>query len=105
VVPLGEATVNATRAAGLNTLILGLRPESFFAADIDDGLKLEVMLYEELGADAYVYGRLAGDSAGDKHFVVRYDGRVTPSIGDVVRFGVRAGEDHVFHPDTGTRIG
>jgi multiple sugar transport system ATP-binding protein len=105
VVPLEEATLEATRAAGLSSLILGLRPESLFTDAAGDGLKLEVMLYEELGADAYAYGRLAGDSAGDKHFVVRHDGRVAPSIGDVIRFGIRPGEEHVFDPDTGSRVG
>jgi multiple sugar transport system ATP-binding protein len=104
VVPLAQATVDAANAAGLKKVILGLRPESFTADSDGGGLKLEVLLVEELGADTYVYGRLAGDAPTDRHFVVRYDGRSLPSIGQSVTLNVRAEAEHIFDPLTGRRV-
>jgi multiple sugar transport system ATP-binding protein len=106
VLPLQQSVSDAARAAGLSEILLGVRPESFTAShDSSGGLKIEVKLVEELGADAYVYGELAGDGDGDKHFVVRFDGRVPPRIGDVLSIDARENEEHAFHPDTGTRLG
>jgi multiple sugar transport system ATP-binding protein len=105
-VPVAPPIVQAARSAGLDTITLGIRPESFHvAADQPGGLKLEVRLVEELGADAYVYGTLAGDTPDAKPLIVRFDGRVSPRIGDVVGVDLRSGEDHAFHPETGERLG
>jgi multiple sugar transport system ATP-binding protein len=60
IVPLRADVAAAARAAGLKELILGIRPESFDAAQNGNGLRLKVTLVEELGADAYVYGTLTG---------------------------------------------
>jgi multiple sugar transport system ATP-binding protein len=83
VIPLQKPVLDAANAAGLSEITLGIRPESFSArasgdADAAHGLEIEVKLVEELGADAYVYGMLAGDSPDDKHS---------------------------FHPETGERLG
>jgi multiple sugar transport system ATP-binding protein len=69
------------------------------------GLRVNVKLVEELGADAYVYGELEGVSGEARDYVVRFDGRVPPRIGDTVGLEVRANEAHVFNPDTGERLG
>jgi multiple sugar transport system ATP-binding protein len=84
---------------------VGLRPESFAVAPNGGGLKLEVKLVEELGADAYVYGLLPGDQPDERHFIVRFDGRVPPRIGDVLALDVREAEEHAFCPDSGERLG
>jgi multiple sugar transport system ATP-binding protein len=113
VLPISPNSLSTAQAAGLSTVTLGIRPESFTAGDpgssglekASEGLKVEVKLVEELGADAYVYGTLPGDPDGSKHFVVRFDGRVPPRIGDVLSINVRTNEEHVFHPETGTRLG
>ncbi len=110
VLPLQSSVVAAVQAAGLDEIVLGVRPESFQASGHDDdatasGLKIEVKLVEELGADAYVYGSIAGQGPEDKNYVVRFDGRVPPRIGDVVSVDVRTGEEHAFHPETGERLG
>jgi multiple sugar transport system ATP-binding protein len=106
VVPLPAGPESAARAAGLGTITLGIRPESMVVTAPDAGqLRLEVTLVEELGADSYVYGTLPSDTADQKQFVVRFDGRVPPSIGDVLGLSVRAGEEHVFDPGTGSRLG
>jgi multiple sugar transport system ATP-binding protein len=109
---LGDTTVSLTpdvladaARAGLSAVTVGLRPESLSLTS-GEGLTLTVNLVEELGADAFVYGSLPGDnSLVDKHFVVRFDGRVPPRIGDVIRVTARAGESHAFHPETGERLG
>ena len=104
--PLSSAVLDAAKAANLDEVTLGIRPESFRASgDVDGGLKLEVQLVEELGADAYVYGTLPGDAADAKPFIVRFDGRVPPRIGDTVSVDARSGEDHAFDPTTGERLG
>jgi multiple sugar transport system ATP-binding protein len=105
VLPLKQSVSDAAHAAGVDTITLGVRPESFAVAPDGGGLKIEVRLVEELGADAYVYGSLPGDDVADKHFVVRFDGRVPPRIGDVLGLDVRVGEEHAFHSTTGERLG
>ena len=111
---LQEIETQRANKAGLKQINLGVRPESFHAegkASPDGetydatGLKIEVKLVEELGADAYVYGELPGDSADSKPFVVRFDGRIPPRIGEVLTIDVRTGEEHAFHPETGERLG
>ena len=108
--PIQDAAFQAAKSAGLDEITLGVRPESFTAYDANaantaEGLKIEVKLVEELGADAYVYGDLVGDDAGSKHYVVRFDGRVPPHIGETISVNVRTAEEHVFHPETGERLG
>ena len=85
---------------------IGLRPESFSVTGGGAVVSLSAVLVEELGADAYVYCTLPGDDAlADKHLVVRFDGRVPPSIGDSLKMQVHEQEAHVFHPETGQRLG
>jgi multiple sugar transport system ATP-binding protein len=108
VLPISQETANAAKSAGLLKVLLGVRPESFVAHDASagaDGLKVEVKLVEELGADAYVYGSIDGDEENEKPFVVRFDGRVPPKIGDTIALSAVAAEEHVFDPDTGARLG
>jgi len=95
------------KKANLSKVLLGVRPESFHVgANPDSGLELKVNLVEELGADAYVYGELTGDpEVYEKQYIVRFDGRVPPRINDVIHVEVRQGEEHVFNPDTGARLG
>jgi multiple sugar transport system ATP-binding protein len=112
VLPLQASVVQAAKAAGLSEITLGVRPESFTTASASGlekggagGLKIEVKLVEELGADAFVYGTLPGDAPDTKNFTVRFDGRIPPRIGETVEISVRAEEEHAFHPQTGERLG
>jgi multiple sugar transport system ATP-binding protein len=110
-IPLEAGVMAAAKSAGLNQVNLGIRPESFHVGQGDDlstgsgGLRVNVKLVEELGADAYVYGEIEGDSTDTRDYVVRFDGRVPPRIGDTLDLDVRANEAHVFHPETGERLG
>ena len=96
----------AARAAGLDEVTVGLRPESarLAPADTPNALDLTVRLVEELGADAYVYGELAGDAPGEKPWVVRCEGRAVPHIGDRVGIVAQAAEAHLFNAHTGLRL-
>jgi multiple sugar transport system ATP-binding protein len=97
----------AVKAAGVSKIILGIRPESFTVAGAEDQapLKMHVDLVEELGADAFVYGNLPGDGPDERHFIVRFDGRVPPRTGDNISLEVRPTEVHAFDTETGERIG
>jgi multiple sugar transport system ATP-binding protein len=108
---LGDLTVPLPRSAadaaqGLERVSFGVRPEALaFTGSGDHGFDMTVELVEELGADAYVYGTVKTADASDR-FIVRVDGRTPPSIGQTVRARLRDSEEvHVFHPETGERLG
>ncbi|MDE3131915.1 MAG: ATP-binding cassette domain-containing protein, partial [Acidobacteriota bacterium] len=105
-VALPPAALAAGRGAKLSELVIGLRPEATtLAGNGQTGtLALTVTLVEELGADAYVYGRLEGDGPQDKPWVLRCESRAVPTIGAHVRITVDAGAAHVFSPATGERL-
>src|SRR5688572_17986298 len=103
---LGEATLDAARAAGLDAVTVGVRPESFRLAaegDAGDALPVEVTVVEELGADSYVYGSIRiGDEAHD--IIARVGGRTPPAKGETVKLLPKLDELHVFNPKTGARL-
>jgi multiple sugar transport system ATP-binding protein len=106
VVPLKPEIMSAIKEANLSEVTLGLRPEAFTTASDGNGITLTIDLVEELGADSYVHATLPGDdSLIDQHLVVRFEERLTPRIGDVIKMGVRSEEEHVFNPQTGARLG
>jgi multiple sugar transport system ATP-binding protein len=107
-VPLSKQVLDAASAADLKKITLGVRPESFHVAPegSTDALQLHVNLVEELGADAFVYGTLPqDDEINTKQFIVRFDGRVPPRIGETLHVEIRTGEEHAFNPETGERLG
>ena len=106
VVSLPEQMLDAARGAGAEHVTIGIRPESaqVTAAEEPGAVPLTVALVEELGADAYVYGALAGDGPEDHSWVVRCEGRAAPRIGDRVGITVRGPEAHLFDSRTGLRL-
>src|SRR5690606_32038471 len=72
--------------ASASHVIVGVRPEDLSLDPSGEGLAIEVDVVEELGADAYIYGRQPGSEADDKPFIARVDGRTPPSKGEVVHF-------------------
>src|SRR5206468_2696801 len=72
---LGGARVPLTReviaAADGDTVTLGFRPESLEVSTEEGTLPVKVDLVEELGSDAYVYGKLTeSDAEGTKSNIV-----------------------------------
>ena len=111
-VEVGDYTVPVPRetlakAAGEDTLTIGIRPEDFEVGD--HGIAVEVAVVEELGADAFTYGTLAGLSDDEKlsapQIVARLSGRTPPQRGTTIRFIAGEGHTlHVFSNKTGERL-
>jgi multiple sugar transport system ATP-binding protein len=101
VIPLPTAVRAAASQAGLRELVLGIRPEHLHLADGTGEIKGEVMLVEELGADALLHVRLAGDG---HQVVARAEGRKPPAPGQEVTFHVQPDDVFAFNPATGARL-
>ena len=110
-VMVGDHVVPVTRevlakANGEQTLTVGIRPESFKVAE--QGIGLDVAVVEELGADSYLYGTLAGLSDEEivtaQQFVARVGARTAPEKGQVVRLTAPAESVHVFSNKTEERL-
>jgi multiple sugar transport system ATP-binding protein len=99
--PLPAAARAAAKQAGLKELVIGIRPEHLHLADGPGELRGEVLLVEELGADAMLHVRLAG---GGDPVVARAEGRKPPAQGQGVTFHVQPDDIFAFHPVTGARL-
>ena len=88
---------------------IGIRPEVFEVASGDKGILVDVATAEETGADAFLYGTLAGTSDGKTvdsgiQIVARVSGRAVPKNGAQVRLHVPPDQVHVFNTTTQERI-
>jgi multiple sugar transport system ATP-binding protein len=99
-------------------ITLGVRPEDLQVSD--RGLPVEVEVVEELGADAYVYGKALGtgapghpmsaapdqavDADGDLQIIVRTDGDQPPEKGQIIRLAPKPGRVHLFSTTSGLRL-
>ena len=85
-------------------MTVGVRPEDLVLNTEGTGIPVEVDVVEELGADAYVYGRTnLGD--GEQQIIARVDGRTPPEKGQQVFFTLKEGHVHLFDADSGERLG
>ncbi|UER55244.1 sn-glycerol-3-phosphate ABC transporter ATP-binding protein UgpC [Kineosporiaceae bacterium SCSIO 59966] len=105
-VEFGDTTFPVAREvlgqAGAGQVTVGVRPEDLELAD--RGLAVQVDVVEELGADAYVYGRTT--IAGDEYEIIaRVDGRQPPAKGETVHFQPKEGHVHLFSTVDGRRLG
>lgn len=79
-------------------LVIGIRPEHLRIGAT--GVEMEVDLVEELGADAYLYGRISGDdNVFDHQIVARTDGQDPPQRGARIRLEPQPGHVHFFGLD------
>ncbi|MPZ63049.1 MAG: sn-glycerol-3-phosphate ABC transporter ATP-binding protein UgpC [Propionibacteriales bacterium] len=110
-----------TKASG-KQLTVGIRPEAWrIVGEGEAGLPVEVVVVEELGADAYLYGRakvstatvgesaedeaaLEADHPGTAELVARIDARRPPQKGTTVRLAVDTDRVHIFDTETGDRL-
>jgi multiple sugar transport system ATP-binding protein len=99
--PLPPAVAAAAKEAALSELVLGIRPEHMHLANGSGELSGDVMLVEELGADALLHVRLTED--GDP-VVARAEGRKPPAPGQHVTFRIQPEDVFAFHPQTGARL-
>ena len=105
-VPLSRQVRDDLARHGDRTVTVGVRPEhlSPSGTHTGTGLTMSVTLVEELGADAYVHGTVV--AGGEEHsFVLRTEGRRSPSNGNTLHVNPAPEHIHVFHPGTGERLG
>ncbi len=89
-------------AGAAGEIVVGVRPEHFEIGSL--GVEMEVDVVEELGADAYVYGRITSSgNVIEQPIVARTDGRHPPQKGSRVRLHPEPGHLHFFGTD-GYRI-
>lgn len=76
-------------------VVLGVRPEHVEISS--EGIAVDVDVVEELGAEAYVFGRV--DLAGrTEQLVLRVDWRHTPAKGDRIHVAIDTDHIHLFAP-------
>ncbi|MGO1480257.1 MAG: ABC transporter ATP-binding protein [Brachybacterium sp.] len=102
VIPVDRSALSETDQS---TVTVGVRPEDLELASDNQGLAIEVDLVEELGADAFIYGRRAGSEETDKPFIARVDARRPPSKGETVYFRPSPDHVHLFDTKNGLRLG
>jgi multiple sugar transport system ATP-binding protein len=113
VIALPAAVRAAASQASLSELVIGIRPEHLHltggqpapggSAGLNGSGELtgEVLLVEELGADALLHVRLP---EGGAPIVARTEGRKPPAPGQQVTMSVQSDDVFAFHPDTGARL-
>jgi multiple sugar transport system ATP-binding protein len=85
-----------TDAAG--EIVVGIRPEHFEIGG--HGIEMQIDVVEELGADAYLYGRVTGpDNTFGQQIVARADGHEPPQRGCRVRLHPQPRHVHFFGLD------
>jgi len=105
---LGDLAIAVPASAGA-TVTVGIRPEGFIPATT--GFHVLVEVVEELGADAFVYGKPADSTvkfanATDEgaQVIVRWDPKSPPKPGQTITVGVNPAAVHLFNAATGERI-
>jgi multiple sugar transport system ATP-binding protein len=101
ILPLPAAIRAAAGQAGLLDLVIGMRPEHLHLTNGPGELTGEVILVEELGADALLHVRLP---EGGTPVVTRAEGRKPPTPGEEVTLHIQPDDVFAFHPVTGDRI-
>jgi multiple sugar transport system ATP-binding protein len=98
----------ALRAFTDKPIVVGIRPESFTAADSVNGVPADrripalVTLREAMGPEAHLHFTVPG--SGDDNVVARVEARTRAREGDTVEFVVDTAALYFFDPDTGSRI-
>ncbi|MBW0272304.1 sugar ABC transporter ATP-binding protein [Nocardia sp. MH4] len=107
-VTIGGYPVRVPRAvadAGEGSVVLGIRPEHLEVGK--GGLRMEVDVVEELGSDAYVYGRALADGAGGQAgetIVARVDWRRPPARGELLELTTDPEHVYFFSAVDGRRL-
>ncbi|GAD85497.1 ABC transporter ATP-binding protein [Nocardia asteroides] len=107
-VTIGGLPVRVPRSVadeGAGTVVLGVRPEHLEVGD--GGLRMEVDVVEELGSDAYVYGRALSDDASGRSgesIVARVDWRKPPAKGELLSLTADPEHLYFFSAEDGRRL-
>jgi multiple sugar transport system ATP-binding protein len=105
---LGDLAIDVPASAG-SSVTVGVRPEGFTPSA--KGFHVLVEVVEELGSDAFVYGKPADANvqfanATDEgaQVIVRWDPKNPPKPGDTITVEAVKGSVHLFSPTTGERV-
>jgi multiple sugar transport system ATP-binding protein len=105
---LGDLNIDVPASAG-SSVTVGVRPEGF--APASSGFNVLVEVVEELGSDAFVYGKPADSSiqfanATDEgaQVIVRWDPKNPPRPGQTITVTAQQSSVHLFNATTGERI-
>ena len=105
---LGGLDVDVPASAG-SSVIVGIRPEGFTPSS--KGFDVQVEVVEELGADAFVYGKpvdsavkFANASDEGAQVIVRWDPKNPPKSGQTVTVSAKADAIHLFNVADGKRL-
>jgi len=105
---LGNLDVDVPSSAGASVTV-GIRPEGFSSSS--KGFDVVVEVVEELGADAFVYGKPADSNvkfanASDEgaQIILRWDPKNPPKPGQTVTVTAKAEAVHLFSTADGKRI-
>ena len=131
VIPLSAGVRAAAASEKLTAIVVGIRPEHLHlttsAETTDDSITAatrsgtsaapdsgaltgDILLVEELGADALLHVRLSGgqaDSSGmddNRTVVARTEGRKSPGPGHQISLRFQPENVFTFHPETGARL-
>lgn len=104
---LGNLAIATTTSA--TSVTVGIRPEGFIPAST--GFEVAVEVVEELGADAFVYGKpvdkslkFANTSEELGQVIIRWDPKTPPKVGQTVIVGANPDAVHLFDAANGKRI-
>jgi multiple sugar transport system ATP-binding protein len=104
---LGNLAISTTTSSP--SVTVGIRPEGFTPAPT--GFDVAVEVVEELGADAFVYGKpvdkslkFANTTEELGQVIIRWDPKTPPKAGQTVTVGVNPDAVHLFDATTGKRI-
>jgi multiple sugar transport system ATP-binding protein len=105
---LGDLAIDVPASAGASVTV-GVRPEGFTPST--KGFHVLVEVVEELGSDAFVYGKPADSSvkfanAADEgaQVIVRWDPKNPPKPGQTITVEAVKGAVHLFNSATGERV-
>jgi multiple sugar transport system ATP-binding protein len=105
---LGDLAIDVPASAG-TAVTVGVRPEGFTPSS--KGFHVLVEVVEELGSDAFVYGKPADANvkfanATDEgaQVIVRWDPKNPPKPGDTITVEAVKGSVHLFNSTTGERV-
>jgi multiple sugar transport system ATP-binding protein len=103
-VPLPRSLLTSALVDQHAAVTLGVRPEDLAVSDSGAGLPVEVVVVEELGADAYVFGVFQDSGGHRREITFRAEGRQPPKKGSQIRLVVDPTRVHVFSPSSGVRM-
>jgi multiple sugar transport system ATP-binding protein len=99
----------AVPSSASSSVTVGIRPEG--VAPATTGFEVAVEVVEELGADAFVYGKpvdkslkFANTSEELGQVIIRWDPKSPPKPGQTVTVGVNSNIVHLFDAATGKRL-